>query len=71
MSTSPDDDLADYLLDTYGECELGSGRCYHGPGPRCLRTGWRGRECPHWKTLDARTLDELRTKYREQSVTKN
>lgn len=52
-------DMADYLLDNYGECELGSERCYHGPGPQCLKRGWRGRDCPHWKTLGARTLEEL------------
>ena len=54
------EDMAEYLLDNYGECALGSARCYHGPGPQCLKLGWRGRACENWKPLGARTLKDFR-----------
>jgi hypothetical protein len=53
------EDMANYLLDNYGACELGSAQCYHGPGPQCLKRGWRGRACENWKPLGARTLEEF------------
>lgn len=58
-------DLADYLLDNYGICERGPD-CYWGKdsGGRyngCLKTGWRGQQCDHWKPLGATNLDELRS----------
>jgi len=52
-------ELAEYLAAHYGECALGSGRCYHGPGPMCLRTG-NHFGCPHWKPTTATTWDELK-----------
>ena len=63
-------DLATYLAETYGECELGSGRCYHGPGPQCLKLGWRGTACPHWKPTKTTTMDELRDEMRKMYETK-
>lgn len=54
------DDLADSLEENYGECELGSGQCYHGPGPQCLKLGWKGILCPHWRPLVVKTWDELK-----------
>lgn len=59
---SPEAELADYLEENYGECELGSARCYHGPGPQCLKSGWKGILCPHWKPLGVKTWEELREK---------
>lgn len=50
-------DLAEYLLDNYGTCELEAG-CYWCPG--CLKNGWLGRACPHWKPLGVTTWEELR-----------
>lgn len=44
-------DLPDYIADNYGECALAG--CY------CLRKGWIGRACPHWKPVKARDWDEL------------
>lgn len=52
-------ELADYLTDHYGECALGSPRCYHGPGPQCLKVEWRGRGCQHWRPTGARDWAEL------------
>lgn len=53
-------ELKAYLAAHYGKCELGSGRCYHGPGPQCLKRG--GHEgCPHWRPTTAATFDELKT----------
>lgn len=58
-------DLADYLLDNYGECDRKAdcywGRDAAGKWNGCLKIGWRGRECPHWHPLGATDLDELRT----------
>lgn len=57
-------DLADYLLDNYGTCDRGSdcywGKDLAGRDDGCLKTGWRGRACPHWQTVGATNLDELR-----------
>ncbi len=58
-------DLSDYLLDNYGECDRGA-NCYWGRDALgrfngCLKTGWRGRACNHWHPLGAQTLDELKT----------
>lgn len=49
-------DEADYFLDNYGTCE----REHLCGRDGCLRTGWLGRSCPHWKSLGVRSLDELR-----------
>ncbi len=59
-SQSDEEDLQSYIADNYGECTLGSHRCYHGPGPQCLSKGWRGRACPYWQPVDARNWDELK-----------
>lgn len=58
-------DLADYLLDNYGTCARETD-CYWGKDERgewngCHRTGWRGRQCKHWKPLGATSLEELAT----------
>lgn len=58
------DDLATYLLDTYGACERGSD-CYWGKDANgrengCLKTGWRGRACKHWQPCGATNYDELK-----------
>lgn len=45
-------ELADYIADNYGECARGSSDCYHGGG--CLKTGWLGRACPHWRPVTDR-----------------
>lgn len=50
------DEIADYLLDNYGICDRGA-NCYWGNG--CLKTGWRGRLCPHWQPLGATSLEAL------------
>jgi hypothetical protein len=63
-------DLAAYLAEHYGECELGSGRCYHGPGPRCLSQGWRGAGCRHWKPTTATTWDELKVEVQSNYKTR-
>jgi len=60
------DDLADYLLDHYGTCVRGPD-CYwgvdrHSKFDGCLKTGWKGRGCPHWRPLGATTYAELRLK---------
>jgi hypothetical protein len=55
-------DIADYLLDNYGECSRGED-CYwgkDGKGHSCLRQGWLGRACKHWHPLGVTSLDELR-----------
>lgn len=56
-------DLSDYLLDTYGECARGAdcywGRNAFGQFDGCLKTGWSGRSCKHWKPLGAQTYEEL------------
>ena len=44
-------DLANYLADNYGRCELK--RC------TCLRYGWMGRQCRHWTPLGVKDWDEL------------
>lgn len=58
-------DVADYLLDNYGTCSRGAD-CYWGHDTMgrydgCLKTGWIGRACPHWKPIGATTLEELAT----------
>ena len=50
-------DLANYLLDHYGTCDL--------EGDDCLHIGnnaqpWIGRLCPHWTPLGATTWQQLR-----------
>lgn len=50
-------DIADYMLDHYGTCDLGRG-CYWKPG--CLRTEWLGRGCKHWHPLGVTSMEELR-----------
>jgi hypothetical protein len=49
------DDLADYIADNYGTCDLGA--LYV-----CLKSGnpWVGRGCRHWNPADARDWDEMR-----------
>ena len=55
MAMVPGGDLRDYLLDNYGTCDRGAD-CYWGKDGRgrfdgCLRTGWRGRACEHWRPI--------------------
>lgn len=46
-------------LDTYGTCDRDNGKqndCYWGKDAAgrengCLKTGWRGRSCPHWTPI--------------------
>lgn len=59
-----EDDLAAYLLDHYGECSRGAD-CYHGADGHgrpdgCLKIGWIGRGCAHWRPGGARTMEELK-----------
>lgn len=52
--------VLDYVLDTYGTCDLDKpprNNCYWGPG--CLKTGWRGRGCPHWHPVEGDELTKL------------
>ena len=58
-------DLAVYLSENYGHCNLGSDKCYHGPGPQCLSRMWRGTGCPHWKPTTARNWEELAVEMRK------
>jgi hypothetical protein len=56
-------DLAEYLLDNYGTCDRGAD-CYWGKDAQgnfngCLRVGWIGRSCKHWKPLGATSYAEL------------
>jgi len=44
-------ELADYIADHYGMCTLNP--C------ACLKEGWRGRRCPFWVPVNARTWEEL------------
>jgi hypothetical protein len=58
--------FSDYLLDNYGECDRNEG-CYWGKDKfgnfnGCLRTGWKGRACKHWRPLGATTLEQLKEK---------
>ena len=50
------DTLPDYIQDNYGSCALGAKEC---AATSCLKYGWKGRGCPHWKTLGATTYQEL------------
>lgn len=69
------DDLADYIAENYGTCDRDKPEqndCYWGKDALgrwngCLRTVWRGRRCPHWKPVAARTWDELRAFHMEAS----
>ena len=68
-------EIADYLLDNYGECNRGSD-CYWGTDALgrwngCLRTGWRGRQCKHWQSSGATNLDELRTVFAFWAINEN
>lgn len=59
-----DDDLASYIQDNYGICSRGSD-CYLGKSSvgyfnGCLKVGWRGKACPYWQPVSARTWDEFR-----------
>lgn len=49
----------EYIQNNYGECELGSGACYHGSAPACLKNGWLGNSCKHWRPTPATTFAEL------------
>lgn len=56
----------EYLLDHYGHCDR-TAECYSGIDAfgrfnGCLKTGWKGRACKHWRPLGAETFDELRRK---------
>jgi len=46
-------DEADYIAQNYGHCAMGD-YC------TCLKKGWRGRFCPQWRPVAARTWDELK-----------
>jgi hypothetical protein len=48
------DELADYIADNYGTCDLGAS-CV------CLKSSqpWLGRACRHWHPADARDRDEI------------
>ena len=64
------DELADYIADNYGTCARGSD-CYWGTNVAgklngCLRVGWRGRDCAHWRPVEARNWDELRCAFNRQ-----
>lgn len=59
-------DLSDYLLDNYGQCDRGTD-CYWGRNAAgqfngCLKVGWQGRGCKHWQPLGAQTIEELYSK---------
>jgi len=47
---------ADYIAQNYGHCAMGA-YC------TCLKKGWRGRFCPQWRPVAARSWDELREIY--------
>lgn len=59
-------DVESYISDNYGSCDRGAD-CYHGRDKSgrfngCLRTGWRGVACPHWRPIeDGSWRDKLRT----------
>jgi hypothetical protein len=46
--------MNNYWLNNYGACKLESPNCI------CLKKGWKGQYCPHWKPLGAKTLEELK-----------
>lgn len=53
-------ELLDHILDTFGRCDRDQPKrndCYWGPG--CLKTGWRGRACPHWHPVEGDDLDKI------------
>lgn len=52
------DDLAAYIADNYGQCDLG-GLCYR---KGCLnpKNEWLGRGCQHWHPVKARNWEELK-----------
>jgi hypothetical protein len=54
-------ELAEYVADTYGTCDRdrpGRNDCYWGKDG-CLKTGWRGRGCPHWHPVEGADFDKL------------
>lgn len=60
-------DALDYILEHYGTCDRDHGKqndCYWGKDVAerengCLKTGWRGRNCPHWHPVEGETLTTL------------
>jgi hypothetical protein len=64
------DDLANYLLDTYGECSMGLECSCIQPikktSPVEFPT-WLGRYCPNWKPLGATTHEELLDWFKKNS----
>lgn len=60
-------DALDYVLEHYGTCDRDAGKqnnCYWGKDGAgrengCLKTGWRGRDCPHWHPVEGETLATL------------
>lgn len=56
-------ELAAYIADNYGSCARGSdcywGKDHHGHFDGCLKTGWRGTACKHWRPVEASSWDEL------------
>lgn len=60
-------DALDYVLENYGSCDRDNGKqndCYWGKDAvgrenGCLKTGWRGRSCPHWHAVEGETLAML------------
>jgi hypothetical protein len=59
--------LYEHLLDTYGTCDRDNGRqndCYWGKDARgndngCLKVGWLGRACKHWRPVDAQQIEAI------------
>lgn len=64
MSAAVPADLLANWLDTYGSCAREKGArndCYHGKDSAgrdngCLKVGWIGRACPHWKPISETEL---------------
>lgn len=50
-------EISDYMAENYGSCARGAAQCYHGPG--CLKLGWKGRACQHWRPVGWTEITEV------------
>lgn len=53
------DELTDYILDHYGGCARGPGRCRHDKDGCNGTGGWRGRGCPDWRPVGGQLFTSL------------
>lgn len=56
-------DLEGYVSRNYGRCTRGPD-CYHGRDSMgrpngCLKMGWQGTSCPHWKPVEGPERDAI------------